>query len=264
MLPDRTDSARSMTERRQYVAPPIDEALCEVRFAPSRDWTALIPLRVFDLLKGTYPQEPQLHHLMEAAFRSTPEQLGTTEQAVTVKGSPRMQFRSQDGHRLVTVGENLLAIHDLRPYSGWENFKPRILQAIEAYQSVAAPLGVVRIGVRYINRLTVPETTPELSYYFTSPPALPEAGLELALGQVFSRIVGAYKDERSQLVYTFASVDPVDGHPTFLIDLDASRAWTDEDPLSAKDAADHVEELRSLERNAFEALITDNARALFK
>jgi uncharacterized protein (TIGR04255 family) len=68
---------------------------------------------------------------------------------------------------VVQVAPYLLAVNQLAPYTSWRRFFPLIKRCFRAYEQVATPTGFRRIGMRYINKIEIPETNLELSDYFT-------------------------------------------------------------------------------------------------
>src|SRR5437762_381597 len=133
--------------RRTYRTPPIEEALCEVRFYPGKEWGVLFPLQIFESIQDAYPLPPRQQNLVEAGFQLGQPAGEGAEQALMVRGTARTQFVSEDEHRLVSVSPDVLTVHDLRPYSGWEQFLPRIRDAFDAYVAAAQPTSVRRIGM---------------------------------------------------------------------------------------------------------------------
>jgi uncharacterized protein (TIGR04255 family) len=56
-------------ERRKYRNPPIEEALCEFRFAPSQDWDPTVPGRFHEKIREIYPAKPREQRIAKAGFR---------------------------------------------------------------------------------------------------------------------------------------------------------------------------------------------------
>jgi len=246
-----------MAARRVYPTPPIMEALCELRFQPGQPWDWTVPGLFYGHVREDFPVKTQ-QNVMEMSMEAKGGEVVTP----TVKGGiARMQFHSEDKLRQMGVGPDLLSVHVLRPYPGLEVFRQLIDRAFRVYQDVAAPVGVKRIGVRYINRVDIPQDTIELADYFVEPPRIPES-LPQAMNAFVSRIEVAC-DDNTRLLLTLASTDS--GQPglmSALLDLDVIFNAGDE-ALPLDEALKKVEHLRGLERDAFEALITDKTRELF-
>jgi len=66
----------------------------------------------------------------------------------------------------------MLAIHCIKPYPGWNNFKPLIIMAFQALADIIDFSALERIGLRYINQIKVPEKEINLDNYFEFRPHL--------------------------------------------------------------------------------------------
>ena len=247
-------------ERRQYRNPPIEEALCELRFAPSSEWDVTVIGRFRERIKALYPGKPREQQLMEAGFQVGPQR---TDSFMSLRqGLARVHFPTDDGRRLVAVGHDVMSVHVLRPYPGWdEDFRQRIAEALEAYSDITAPAGVQQISLRYVNRVVIQQAAIALDDYFTAPPHIPEH-LPQAMAVIFSRIESFYANKPIRLAHTFASAEAPERQSAYLLDLDLRWEWP-APPLPLTEVMDAVEDLRQRERDAFEALITDKTREVF-
>ncbi|QMS90513.1 hypothetical protein HUN01_24125 [Nostoc edaphicum CCNP1411] len=65
--------------RRQYPNPPIEEAVCEFRFAPDPAWNLTIPGLFYEKIKDFYTGEPQIEpspsYTNKGTFRKVAEKL---------------------------------------------------------------------------------------------------------------------------------------------------------------------------------------------
>ena len=142
-------------ERRRYKNPPIEEAVCDFQFAPRSDWDPTLPGLLYEKLRGTYNEKPRQQQFVEAQVQGT---IAEGNPSVSLKqrfGNPRVQLLAEKGTRIIGIGTDQLSVHMLRPYTKWEEFQPRIMQALDAYREVASPEGVTRLGLRYINRIVI-------------------------------------------------------------------------------------------------------------
>ena len=121
-----------MMEPRKYRNPPIEEAVCDLQFAPGVEWDPTLPGRIYGGLKGAYGEKPRLQQLVEAQLQGDIEGQSSISMQQKV-GKQRVQFLGEGGTRIVGVGADQLSVHMLRPYTGWESFRPQIHQALDAY-----------------------------------------------------------------------------------------------------------------------------------
>ncbi len=253
-----------MSKRRRYKNPPIEEALCEFRFEPGRDWDLTVPGKLQAELGNEYTGKPQQGKVVEVELDT---QKGGSPNLRYREGFSKVQLVTKDGKRMVGVGQDVLSIHMLRPYqdpsnpkaSGWDEFKPKIVTALKAYESVSEPVGVRRIGIRYINKIVVPEKNVKVEEYLKC--ALPVVnGLPDRLSNFMSRVDYAYKDG-VHLVLSQGLAGAQTDHIGFLLDLDV--IWETTEPITLDEALEKTHGLRIRERDAFESVITDKARELF-
>lgn len=254
-----------MAQRRQYKNPPIEEALCEFRFEPGQEWDLTIPGRLHVQLSKDYNGKPQQQKFVDVsldAHKGKPPKLSYGE------GVAKVQLLTEDGKRIVAVGQDVLSIHMLRPYqdpqrpdhSGWDEFRDRIKQALNVYWEEVQPKGVLWVSIRYINKIVIPEEEVEVASYLKC--ALPDVkGLPDLQNSFLSR-VGYVYDDGVRLVLSQRSIDtPPPNQVEFLLDIDV--IWANTEPVGKDEALAKAVDLRNRERKAFEAVITNKARELF-
>jgi len=242
--------------RRQYKNPPIEEALCELRFAGGSEWDLSVPVQFQERFRAVYGGKPRTQNVVAANVVAGPAPAPPS--LAVVQGLAKLQFPDVEGKRLVSIAPELLSVHVLKRYGGWEDFYKRISDAIAAYQAILAPAGVVRIGVRYINRVAIPGENIDLREYFLCEPPHID-GLPTAVGSFVHRVEHVYEDG-VRIFVTYASIDGASA-PEFLLDLDV--ILEPSEPLQIEGIMAVVDDLRARERAAFESIITDKSRELF-
>lgn len=246
--------------RRQYKNPPISEAVCAVRFVPNADWDLTYPALFYAKVKSEYDGKTREQKLvnLEPSPKDV-QQIGS--QGMAVNEISRLQFVTKDERKIISLYQDDLAISVLRPYPGWEVFRPTIANAFDTYVSVVNPSGIRRIGFRYINQVQVNGGLDDLLRCFTSsPPPLPNASTKI---QNFgSRVDYVFSDEPIKIAVTIARLIAPEEKSAALLDVDLTWEWLGE-ALSIENAMGRIDELRVRERGAFESLITDHARELF-
>jgi uncharacterized protein (TIGR04255 family) len=245
-----------VTQGKQYVRPPIDEAVVELLFEPGPAWDGTEAGKLQSELSASYPSKALTQGLFSLSLSPPGNAIPFVPQATT-----RTLLPDLDGKRMVGVAPNVLTVHELAPYGGWDDFSGRVQEALTAYWKVTQPIGVRRLRIRYINRIVVPSTKVDLDEYFTAAPRLP-AGIEGHLRNFITRIEQPFEDG-SVMVMTLAPAPA--GAPeqesAFVLDFDLVRVF--ETATAAVSAMAALEELRTRERAAFEAMITDATRRLF-
>jgi uncharacterized protein (TIGR04255 family) len=240
---------------RQYKNPPIEEALCEFTFTPTIEWNLTLPGKLHIEIQDEYAGPPRQQNIQTIVTGPQAAQPSIAFQNELL----RIQLLSTDGTRLVSIGKNTLSVSVLRPYEGWLLFKPRIERALSAYRKVAAPQDVIRVGLRYINRIVVPTANSDPSSYFNynlSRDDVLDAGISN-----FMKRFEYLKQGGEKLIITHATLQPSDSEKSeFILDIDT--IW-DREPLNFDQVLETTEKLHTIEGSAFEAIITDEARRLF-
>lgn len=253
-----------MTQRMMYGKPPIEEALCEFRFKSDQDWDLTIPGRLYAELEEEYPGKPRDQKAMEIGLDI---QEGSPPNIRYNEGLAKVQLLSKNGRRMVGVGPNALTIHILKPYqdldsetNGWEDFKSRISVALKAYWNVAEPEGICRVGIRYINKIIIPQRELDIKEYLQV--ALPGAEkLPKDLTRFMSQVEYEYQDKvRLILSQGYAGMSQ-ECNRELLLDLDV--IWSPPETVLQERALEMVDNLHTREGVAFEAIITDKTRELF-
>ena len=248
-----------MQGRHSYKNPPIEEALCEFRFVPGQDWDFTIPGKVHTELGDDYTGRPQQQKVVAVEIKG-----GGDEPVRYGERLAMVQLVTEDGKRIVGVGPDVLSVHMLRPYQyvaeqgGWSEFQLRLEKALDVYWKVAQPKGVKRIGMRYINKIVVPQDKVRVGDYIKC--ALPVVnGLPDHQNSTMSRVDYSYEDG-VRLVLSHWSINEPSNQVLFL-DLDIT--WENTEPVARDEAMLKAGDLRTRERDAFETVITDEARRLF-
>ena len=253
-----------MPPRRRYKNPPIEEALCELHFVPGQEWDFTIPGKLQTQLDGEYSGKPREQKALQVGLQVRE---GKPENLQFGEGLTRVQLVTEGGTRMVGVGPDVISIHMLRPYqnsshperSGWDEFAPRISTALDAYWHVAEPRGVSRVGMRYINRIEIPERIVRVEDYLKC--ALLEVeGLPEDYSSFSSRVEYIYED-RVRLILSYGLLDAAPELVTILLDLDV--IWEGNESVDRRVASRVAGDLRERVRTAFEAAITDRAREIF-
>lgn len=257
-----------------YNKPPIEEALCELTFtasAPTGQWDLTLPgrMRLHERLKDIYTGVPRQQHVQEVV--SAPAGPEATQQRVALSTALlRVLMPTSDGKALLGIGPNSLLVSVLRPYEGWDaKFRDRIEQAVAAYFEVAQPPPVMRIVLKYINRLVVPipDTGRVDDYLIDLQPSFAartkaDEDIRANLSAFNTRKEYATTDGE-RIIVTQATIDPQNKlrDSEYLLDIEV--IW-DRAPLSSiTDIMSKIDRLHLVEGAVFEALIKPPARELF-
>ncbi len=253
-----------LSRRRRYRNPPIEEAVCELAFAPRRTWDLTIPGKLHNELGDEYTGTPREQRIIGVGLEARE---GTPPHVKLGDELAKVQLVTKNGKRGIGVGQDLLSVHMLRPYhdpdgsgpSGWSEFYDRIMAALRAYWKVTEPVGVNRVGVRYINIIDIPLDS-DIGIYIKS--ALPKVEeLPDNLTNFFNRFEYIYDDDIRLILSQGVLPPSSDKSIPLLLDIDV--IWGSVEPATLDFSMDKIKELHARERRSFEAVITDKSRELF-
>jgi uncharacterized protein (TIGR04255 family) len=150
----------------------------------------------------------------------------------------------------------------LEPYTTWGEVFAEASRLWQLYMAKAQPPEVIRVAVRYINRLRIPVPA-ELSEYLAAPPALASPSPQ-RLRQFLCRIVVDDSRRNSSAVVVQAS-EPVIGEEAIalLIDIDAFKENLSVAPNDPS-LPEMFEQLRDLKNEIFFASLTEKAVEMYE
>jgi uncharacterized protein (TIGR04255 family) len=233
---------------KHYLRPPLQEALCELRFDPGAPWDWTVPGLLWERIRDRFPSK-QGKSVLANETGSTPPLPPELQHAMA-----RVQFFSEDGSSLVQVGPNLLTVNFLPPYAGWPTFLPLIDEMVGMYREIATPAGLSRVGLRYINKVQIPGTDLDLSQFFVALPVIPAATQGRVLGFLSVADI-APPDGGHTLRYTLGTANSDEQQASaFLLDLDASKSGPDAPSWDL--LHDSLDSLHASVEGAFEGTFT--------
>lgn len=248
----------------RYKNPPIVEAICEIRFEDGEQYEAELKTALKSAFQGEYDGESRvlkpLNLNVEIDDSNPPK-------APQIARGERYQLYTSNKTRLIAFAQDLLSIHVLKPYhdpdikgpSGWEEFRPRISTALDTYWQITNPSGASRVSLRYINKIVVPAAEVTVEDYLVS--ATPVSrDLPDLVNNFVNRVEYRYPDGVA-LALSQGNTAAPPGKVAFLVDLDLVCRFPN--PVERSQILSSLERLRTRERIAFEAVVTDQAREMF-
>lgn len=233
-----------------YEAPPITEAVIEIRFTTpfSQDDLAKASRRLADI----YPLVDQ-ENFVEV------ELVGPTARA---KSTPfGFKQSSVDQTDIVQLRPSLIALSRRAPYLGWEAFEPAFIHVMETLRRSAGLSPPTRFGVRYINRIDIPSELVAPREYVRMFTTLPE-GFPAPFTAQSVHVVSKMPDEKCEITVNASTIpSPLVGHASLQLDIDVARTVD----LSARENEVRaiLASMRAVKNHMFEVLVTDKARELF-
>ncbi len=198
---------------------------------------------------------------MQAELSAEP---GAAQPNIQVKsGLQRVVFGNEDGSQLLIVGANDISAHGLAPYEGWESLLNRLVNGLELLRDHLKRPEFTTLGVRYINRVVIPEPQFRFEDYltlgFVGPPGLPPN-----VQSFFDRIETVYPDGRTRVAFTWATTEAEPGTAAFVLDFDFNMNCAEGEVLSVTQVREGLQELKQKETAAFESMLQDSLRETFR
>ncbi len=247
-----------MIPERRYRKPPVIEALCEIYFAGS-SWDDTVPGAFYERVKSDYPQKLQ-RTIQEAQIT-----FGMEQAAAGVRQLPPwMQFVSDEKRRMVQVARDLLVVNQLHPYPHFEEWEDEVYRSLRLYQDLARPQQVACLGLRYINRVAIPQEQVRMEDYFTIYPNLPQK-LGATHRSFLVRVEVPQGDLGHAMLITFGTTPPPDPgqvDQTFMLDFYYILQLNK--PVDAGTLKNEIGRAHGKIVVAFEDSITDRLRTLFE
>lgn len=233
--------------------PPIAEALVDFRVAGKALLTAeALKEALRPELRDAYP-EAQEQNEAQTQFRIESGKLISEVGNVDFKG---LQFKSADGTRIAQFRNDGFTFNQLPPYRGADLVIEEALRLWQLYVRLVTPSHVVRVALRYINRLGLPLAPGEdFERFLTAAPEMPN-GTPQSVANFLTRVVVA-TSERSFAIVTQKLDSAVDQPIPFVLDIDA---FVEGEFAPTTDVLFPIlTELRAVKNNLFFSFLTEEA-----
>lgn len=193
---------------------PIVEAVLDIRVVPSVKWDET---SLQAELKKRLPDFPKVETLREARVQIVPPVQPGKPMFEDV-GCVGLKLHSNDNLHIVQFNKGAFVFSRLKPYVDWGRFSQEALRLWTIYCELLKPTEVRRIGLRFINRISIKQTTIELSDYYKYPPeSLKELNWPLA-GYLHHDVMQV--PETAYSVNVIKTVQNVPGEIGLLLDID--------------------------------------------
>lgn len=245
-----------MDPQRHYPKAPITEAIIDLRVElPSG-------IGLEELRRAHAGQEQGYPHVTQIKVASSQIHLGD-EVTTTASTKPLGHLiRSGDGKQIYQARLNGFTMSRLAPYDRWEPFRDEARRLWNVYKAAVSPQRVVRVAVRYVNRIDIPLPLHDFKDYLRTVPEV-SPDLPQGLAGYFMRLQIPMEDIKSGCLLNEAIIKPATPNvASVVLDIDVFR----DEGLPTEEAAiwESIEDLRIQKNSVFEACITDKARELFQ
>jgi uncharacterized protein (TIGR04255 family) len=240
---------------------PITEAALEIRARVSVcDWEEEAVRRKLSVLLPEYVGPASLHSY-QAAVEMRPGSHPPVARADDL-GWNGLRVSTPDKLQIARFSRDSFGFSRLAPYSGWLSFEQESFRLWTTHKEIAKPEEISRIGLRFINRLVVPQLTIKIEDYLVSAPKEPN-DWELPLLGFYHRDAYGVPDTDYQISITRTVQDEGSTGVALLIDIDVAHVR----PILVEESAclqDLLREMRWLKNKAFFGSITEKAKLLIQ
>jgi uncharacterized protein (TIGR04255 family) len=170
-------------------------------------------------------------------------------------------YTHETGKQILQVGVNSFSLSCLAPYVSWNVFCGEARCLWEEYSKIVMPSKVVRLAVRYINRIDIPLPVVDLRDYLKTYPEVP-SDLIQSLSGYFMRIQSEFLDMNARLVLHQAMVPPSSPDVvSVLLDIDLIQETNIS--LIEDELWESLEVLRNKKNEIFLGCLTEKTLRLF-
>ncbi len=234
---------------------PLTEAVLDIQVKP-RDELTLIALE--DIQKGHEAEYPTRQNRMyfQSEFSIDPDK----PLSIASRSQIGYNFVSVDERQIVQVGLNGFTFNRLVPYESWETFSAEARVWWNIYRNIAKPEAIIRLAVRYINRLDLPLPVEDLKDYLKTVPEI-SGDLSQELSGYFMQLRLPQDDIEGNLILSEALIAPVKPNAiSVVLDIDLFR--DSKIPNNEEAIWEYFEQLRIKKNIIFLACITERTKEL--
>ncbi len=247
-----------MKEVISFLNPPITEALLDIRVTLPKEVT-IEQLAVFhEDIKTSFPTRKERY---SGAFQI---KTGFAPEIVTTSNRiDGFLFHSQEGKKIVQARIDGFTFNKLKPYSNWEDFSGEAKYLWDHYLAIAKPINVVRLALRYINRIELPLPFSDFREYILNIPEI-APGVPNSLSGFFMQlsIPNPEINAQANIIETIERSIPEKGTIPFILDIDVFQNIILES--SSKQIWEILNQLRQFKNQIFLNSLTSKAKELFK
>lgn len=156
------------TERAVFPNAPIVEAVIDLRVQLPENFEPAVLNSYHDLIKEHYP-EKKIQRFIKSGIKITDGMDGQVDTTTGIKG---IQFNSKEEKKVVQVQIDGFTFSKLKPYERWDVFVAEGKELWNKYKVLTKTLKVVRLALRYINRIDAPLPFGDFNEYILTNPQI--------------------------------------------------------------------------------------------
>lgn len=240
--------------------PPITEAVFDVRVILPQETDLEILQSFQSVIKDRFPIKKDKRKI-QSVFRFEP---GMQPSVINPKDEVYgYMFYSSDQKKVVQSRMDGFTFNRLRPYSNWEDFSAEALSLLDHYKNIAKPTKIIRLSLRYINRIELPLPFTDFKEYVLTIPEL-SSDMGFGISKFFMQLFIPNPEIKAIATLTemIEEENSKNGTLPFIFDIDVAKDVSI-DPDS-KSIAEIMNGLRAFKNKIFLDSLTDKAKSLFQ
>lgn len=144
---------------------PIVEAVIDIRIvAPGTCDENILQ----NELKNKLPDYPKVEQLRGAMYQFNAAEVKSPK--IEDLGCVGLRLGAKDAPHIAQFNKTAFVFSRLKPYENWQKFTQEAYRLLSIYYQLLRPTEVVRIGLRFINRISVEQERMEFADYYKYPP----------------------------------------------------------------------------------------------
>lgn len=245
-----------MNPKKKYINPPLIEAVCDFVFGDGSDNLVDIQDKFGELVKDRLPVRRERKDISVKIQNENNQISSNSEERVVM-----IQYVDETNNRMAQVGQNILAVNQLRPYKTWEEFLPFILEMLSKYLDASKHLRLQQVGVRFINHIKIQTNEMKTTDFFKMGIVIPD-GISAELSKFAYMTEHRYNNGDDVLQISFQTLPAVkEGDFEFILDLNY---------LVTKPGSNELAQIELLLKrahdvldNTFESVLTEKCKTHF-
>lgn len=246
-----------MTDWQIFPNAPIVEAIIDIRTVLPSDTDTTKLAQFGEILKDHYKHREEQKYLKSNVRL---HEKNKEPEIRTESGIKGFLFRSEEQQKVLQVQIDGFSFSKLKPYETWDLFFEEGKELWNHYVEIANPSKVVRIALRYINRIVVPADFSDFNEYLLTNPKIAE-NLPQSVANFFMRLTMVRPEIEAIAILTQTMEDLTGNKLPLILDIDVvkKKEFKADDEIW-KDFL----ELREFKNEIFFNSITDKTKELFK
>jgi len=235
---------------------PITEAVLEVVVLPSEEAKVGSLIRLHEPIRERFPKIEEGKEF-RGGFK-----VGVGTASFVEEKAIGYLFRSHQENKVIQARLNGFAFSKLKPYENWESFRSEAKVHWNSYIEMTRPLKILRISMRYINRIEIPLPMRDFAEYILTRLHI-APGLPQAISQFFIRFEIPHSEipAMAVIIQTIENVTDKNRLP-LIFDIDVLRE--NEYPVDSPEVWIDFEKLHDFKNEIFFSSITEKTKELFR